>query len=254
MRPPRLPALVICLFTGLWTSGLWTLAGAAPAAEPGSAADRLVARSVAFHDPDGLWGNAVLHLHIEESRPDGSVRETELRLDPGRGRFGWRRQQDGREAEGSLGPDGCHLALDGSPEFSPEEGEPFRLSCEGLELWRDYYGYLWGLPMKLRDPGVEIDPEVTEVDFAGRPALEIRVAYREPVGSDVWYFYFAPETAALVGYRFYHDEEVGDGEVITLEGETRVGRLRLPASRSWRTHQGDRYLGTDTLTEGRVGR
>lgn len=244
--------LLLALSLACWLTGL--RASAATGAGDPSEAAALVARSVAHHDPDGLWGSSVIHLELEETRPDGDVRRTLVRFDPGRGAFGFRRLQDGHEAEGSLDSEGCRLALDGSTEFSPEAGAPFRLSCEGLELWRDYYGYLWGLPMKLEDPGVEIDPGVTEVELAGRRTLQVRVAYHEPIGKDVWYFYFEPESAALVGYRFYHDEEAGDGEYILLEGETSVGSLRLPARRSWYTHQGDRFLGTDRLLEGRVGR
>ncbi|MEO1368819.1 MAG: hypothetical protein AAFX50_16715, partial [Acidobacteriota bacterium] len=54
-------------------------------------------------------------------------------------------------------------------------------------------------------------------------------------------------TAALVGYRFYHDASKNDGEYIVLEGEHAAHGMRLPEGRAWFTHQGDRHLGTDRL-------
>jgi len=111
---------------------------------------------------------------------------------------------------------------------------------------RDYYVYLWGLPMKLRDPGTQLGG-VKSTTFTDQDAYSLRVTYAPEVGKDVWYFYFDRETAALVGYRFYHDEAKNDGEVIVLEGEYEGHGMRLPESRAWTTHQDDRYLGTDTL-------
>ena len=81
-----------------------------------------------------------------------------------------------------------------------------------------------------------------------RPVLSLRVTYDPEVGVDTWYLYFDPDTSALVGYRFYHDESANDGEYIVLEGEVSSGTLRLPKARTWYTHGDDRLLGTDTLT------
>lgn len=60
------------------------------------------------------------------------------------------------------------------------------------------------------------------------------------------YFYLDP-TAALVGYRFFHDEAANDGEYIVPEGEVEGAGLRLSKSRAWSVERDDRYLGTDTL-------
>ena len=108
-------------------------------------------------------------------------------------------ERDGRKIEGDLGPEGCVWRLDGSSEFTEEEQEKFGLTCPRLERTRNYYVYLWGMPMKLRDPGTLIGNEAKAVDFEGRPAQEVRVTYSEEVGSDVWYFYFDPEDQALIG-------------------------------------------------------
>lgn len=103
--------------------------------------------------------------------------------------------------------------------------------------------------LKLRDPGTRLDPVPERTVFADRDVWALRVTYDEPVGSDTWYVYLDPETAALVGYRFYHDEAVGDGEWIVVDGEAEDEGLRLPRVRRWYTNADDTYLATDTLEE-----
>lgn len=210
--------------------------------------DALLARSIHHHDPDGRWGHVALTLSLDETRPNGPDRRTDVVIDPARELFEWRRQRGDDLLEGQLSPAGCALALNGSREISDEARERLRLDCDRLRLYRNYYTYLWGLPMKLRDPGTRLDPQVVETEFNGRPVLGIRVTYDPEVGSDIWHFYFDPDSAALVGYRFYHDEQANDGEYIVLEGEMSGAGFRLPASRTWYTHGDDRLLGTDTLS------
>ncbi len=38
---------------------------------------------------------------------------------------------------------------------------------ERARMYRDYLSYLWGLPMKLRDPGTRVDPVTKRVTFEG---------------------------------------------------------------------------------------
>jgi len=236
-----LPIATALALTLLFTSG-----GVVFAADPptGSA---LLERSIRYHDAEGIWGRLPLELHLEESRPDGGLRKTVIAIDPNRELFSWASERDGRAVAGRLLGADCETTLDGSREFSAEDAETYRLSCERIAWMRDYYTYLWGLPMKLRDPGTRLDDGVTETDFMKRKALALRVTYDEGVGGDTWYFYFDSESAALLGYRFYHDESVNDGEYITTESVFAFGSMRLPNHRAWYTNDGAEYLGTDNL-------
>jgi len=170
-----------------------------------------------------------------------------LLIDNSTGRFGIAAERDGARIGGKLRDRGCELRLNGSSHFGDEEREKYRLTCERLEWLRNYYVYLWGLPMKLLDAGTVLDPNVLSTTYQDRPVEALRVTYDPEVGSDVWYFYLDPETHALAGYRFFHDEAKGDGEYITFDGTIEAGGLRLPQARAWYTNAEDRYLGTDTL-------
>jgi hypothetical protein len=215
-------------------------------AQPPSA-EELLAKAITYHDPDDLWGQGVWRLTLGETRPDGTVRRTVLIVDNSTGRFDYSTQDGGDRIEGSLTDDGCSFRLNGSITFSQEEREQHRLTCERLERMRNYYTYLWGLPMKLRDPGTRLDAAVGSDTFGGSTVTVLRVGYEEPVGKDTWYIYLNPSSYALVGYRFFHDESANDGEYILLDQEVETEGLRIPRVRAWYTNADKRYLGTDTL-------
>ena len=216
-----------------------------PAGAEQPAPGELLDRAIKYHDPENFFLSRPHRLSFLETRPDGPDRRTEALIDVTGGRFEIARRGE-VEIAGVIGDGSCAMTLDGRSDVSDEEREKHRLSCERLKLLRDYYTYLWGLPMKLRDPGTRLG-EVTKTTFATRDVYGLRVTYDAEVGGDTWIFYFDRASFALNGYRFYHDESKNDGEYIVLEGEHDAEGLRLPKRRAWYTHQGDRHLGTDTL-------
>lgn len=244
------PTLVLCMFAVACSEPRESEAPATPASPPSSEAEALLERAIAYHDPGDEWSTFAGMLDFQELRPDGTARDVEVQLDVPTGGFTHRAAVDGVEVVKQIDGDGCSATVEGQP---PEESaiEAYRLACEQIERNRNYYLYLWGLPMKLRDPGTLIDPLVEPDQFLGEAVRRIRVTYDADVGSDIWYFYFQPDTAKLVGYRFYHDETVGDGEYISLEDEVTIGEMRVPARRRWYINADDRFLGEDVLVGGR---
>lgn len=242
-----------------------SLAPVAEAADPPSAsgsspsARALLERSIAYHDPEGLWGEAVVQVVVrgelsEElaARRGYSTTVRRAVIDPPSGRFALSYERDGALVEISVRGDEASVTVDGRSDLAPEELERYGAAPPRPLVLRDYMTYLYGLPMKLRDPGTNLDPEPERTTFRGRDVWSLRVTYDEEVGSDTWYFYLDPETAALVGYRFYHDEAAEDGEFIVLEDEIRAGGLRLPKVRHWYINRDGTYLATDTVQELRV--
>ena len=227
--------------------GKGTSSGGPPSAE------ELIAGSIAHHDPEGHFLSRGHRLEFRETRTGGRPdRKTVIEIDVPANFFRLARL-DESEIHGVIDgePDestACGMTLDGQPaaEVDAETRESKRLDCAGLVRMRDYYTYLWGLPMKLRDPGSRWD-EVTAAELNGRPVWRLKVTYDPEVGTDVWYFDFDPRSHALVGYRFYRDATEAKGEIISLQGVYEGHGLRLPKERAWVEVPGNRYLGTDIL-------
>ncbi|MFY0628303.1 MAG: hypothetical protein JXR07_18550 [Reichenbachiella sp.] len=214
--------------------------------EPESAMDFLE-RSIAYHDPNGYWQDAEMKLiftEIDATRLD-LVRE--VSISNLKSTFHYHQKDEEKELNYSLEKDSCRLLLNGSPEFSDEDRKDYRLTCERAELLKNYYTYLYGLPMKLKDPGTIVHPEVVEEEFEGEVYNSIRVTYEEGVGGDTWYFYLDKDTYALRGYRFQHSLEEHDGEYITLDSLVEYKGLRIPKTRSWYVNKTGAYLATDEL-------
>lgn len=187
-------------------------------------------------------------LGLSETRPNGKDRQTRVICNVQREIFKAISRIDENVVEFFVDGHKPSVMLNGSTVISEKQAKEFRATPERALMLRNYYTYLYGLPMKLRDPGTRLPSETVVTTFQGQDVYALRVTYDENVGADTWYFYFHPRTFALVGYRFYHDESKGDGEYIILEGEYRSGTVRLPKVRKWYTSTEDRHLGTDTVT------
>lgn len=218
----------------------------APPAQDPSAAE-LLDRSIAHHDPEGRWATGIFRLQIASTRPLAGPTFTTIVVDNAAGRFSMERERRGRRIETTVSGDECWTKLDGSSEYSAEDEQRFSLACDAMKRQRNYHLFLYGLPMKLRDAGVRLEPAAQRVQFEGREVWQLRVTYDPEVGTDTWYFFLDLQSAALVGYRFNHDEAANDGETIVLDREIEGGGLRLPKARAWTRNADGELLGTDVL-------
>lgn len=234
--------------TILGSLGLLACAGEPDPSLPPTTGPELLDAAIAYHDPADRWPGFRHTLVIDQSRPDGSERRATIHLDASSSDYTYEEAtDDGHLVKGTDGEE-CFATVGGEPP-TPEQAESLRLDCSGIRRMRDYYLYLWGLPMKLRDPGTNIDAAIQDAEFDGQTARALRVTYDPAVGSDTWYFYFDPGTYRMIGYRFYHEEAAGDGEYILLDGERDVLGMKIPVERRWFTNADDRYLGTDVLVD-----
>ncbi len=210
--------------------------------------EQLLAKSIQYHDPGGKWDQFKGTLHFDQINPTRVSQSTRtVSIDRSLDLFRFEQELNGTHITREFNNGQCINMINGSASFSEEDEKNHRLTCERAEMYRDYYTYLYGLPMKLRDPGTFIDPVVQEDSFRGKPCYSIRVKYDPEVGKDTWDFFFDRNSFALIGYRFYHDVSANDGEYITLHGEEVIGGIRIPKNRYWYMNKDDRYLGADIL-------
>lgn len=216
-------------------------------------ANKLIQLSQKYHDPDNKLMNSYCELELNEPRKENENRPTYLTFDPANNYFKMCRLAGEERVIMSLDASGEINFLDKNgkimQEVNREDEEKLR---DRVPMMKNYFSYLWFMPMKLNDPGTIIDPQVKQKDFFGKSSLEIKVTYAPEVGEDIWYFYFDPSSYAMVGYRFYHDEAANDGEYILIDGEVEFDNVKIPKTRKWYTHKEDKYLGTDILVSGKL--
>lgn len=210
-------------------------------------AKELLKKSEAYHDSKGNMMKSRLTLVLNEPRPGGADRISRVTFDPKKDFFAVDRKDGEDKIYMEVVKGEVKLMVNDSEEIDEAYKQEKRLSKDRVLIMKNYYHYLWFMPMKLNDAGSIIDDKVERVDYFGDELLQIRVSYDPAIGNDVWYFYFHPETYALSGYRFYHDESKNDGEYILFEGEVEAKGYRIPAVRKWYMHVDGKYLGKDIL-------
>ena len=209
--------------------------------------NELLEKAIAFHDPEDNWSTFKGKMLIEMENPKSSMRSTLVELKLPTNYFKTTVTKDNYVIESELYNDECTLKLNGSTSIFPKIKDSLNISCDRAKMMKNYYTYLYGLPMKLKDPGTIIDNKVIKKTFKEKEYLVLKATYDEEVGNDTWYFYFDPKTYAMEVYQFFHDESKNDGEYILLSGLITVNGIKIPKVRKWYYNKDDVFLATDDL-------
>lgn len=211
-----------------------------------SASD-LLDKAIAFHDPHSNWKAFNDSFKVVMETPNKPKRVSTITINLPKQLFHVVAKRRGVTTDLMVKQDSCSIRLNGKSDFSEEQAKIHRLSCQRAKMYRDYYTYLYGLPMKLKDPGSILDPKVYRKTFKGKEYLALKVTYDPEVGKDIWYFYFDPDTYAMEVYQFFHDETKNDGEYILLTETKEISGIKMPKNRAWYYNKDNTYLGTDKL-------
>lgn len=208
---------------------------------------QLLEKAIQYHDPSGNWGTFNGTLNITMETPKNADRVSIIKINLPQEYFYLKATREEKTTEYTVEKENCSIKYNGKANLSDEILKENNLSCERADLYKNYYTYLYGLPMKLKDKGTIIDPKVTKKTFKGKEYLVLKVTYTEKVGKDTWYFYFDPKTYAMEVYQFFKDESKNDGEYILLTEETVINNIKIPKKRAWYYNKDNGYLGTDIL-------
>ncbi|WP_291965422.1 DUF6503 family protein, partial [Maribacter sp.] len=208
---------------------------------------QLLERAIAYHDPENNWSSFKGKMLIEMESPKNSPRNTVIEMKLPKNYFKTTVKKNNYTIESELDNGKCTLKLNGSTSIFPKIKDSLNISCDRAKMMKNYYTYLYGLPMKLKDKGTIIDNNVIKKTFKGKEYLVLKATYEKEVGNDTWYFYFDPKTYAMEVYQFFHDESKNDGEYILLSEMITVNGIKIPKVRAWYYNKGDVYLATDNL-------
>jgi len=213
----------------------------------------LLNKTISYHDPSGNWSTFNGTLNVVMEIPEKANRTTEIKINLPEEYFYSKASRDNNTTEFILEKTNCKILYNGNADFSEETAKENHLSCDRATMYKNYYTYLYGLPMKLKDPGANIDEKVEIKKFKGKEYLVLKVSYDEEVGKDIWYFYFNPSSYKMEIYQFYHSKkdntkiDLESGEYILLSEEKTINGIKFPKNRVWITNKDDELLGTDIL-------
>lgn len=212
---------------------------------------QLLDKAIAYHNPSGNWKTFNGTFNVTMETPNKAPRFSEIKINLPEEFFQMKAINDTIVTEYSLKKQACTIKLNGKEDLSEAILKENNLSCERASLYKNYYTYLYGLPMKLKDPGTLISKKVTRKTFKEKDYFVLEATYDETVGSDVWYFYFDTETFAMEVYQFFKGDPLGKGkdtgEYILLTETVSINNIIMPKKRAWYYNKDDKYLGTDIL-------
>lgn len=205
---------------------------------------QLLEKALAYHDPNGNWSNFEGSMNVTMETPTSSPRKSKITWNMPQEYFSVTAKRDTVQTTYTIDKTKCQTSITDS---IPGKRTP----CETAQLYKNYYTYLYGLPMKLKDPGTHISEVVEKRNFKGTDYYVLKATYDEAVGSDVWYFYFNTTNFAMEVYQFFKGDPAGEGkntgEYILLTEEVSINGIKFPRDRAWYYNKDDKYLGTDLL-------
>ncbi|MCB4806875.1 DUF6503 family protein [Tamlana sp. 62-3] len=207
----------------------------------------LLDKAIAYHDPEGNWETFSDSLKITMQIPEKEIIDNCINIDLPNTFFSVKTKVGDDIAEYIINKDSVTIVFNGDKNPSEAILKANKLSKDRALLYKNYYTYLYGLPMKLKDEGTIIHEKVESKTFKGKSYLVLKATYDKSVGKDTWYFYFNKSTYAMEVYQFFHDESKNDGEYILLFDEKVISNIKMPKIRVWYMNKDDKHLGTDIL-------
>ncbi len=206
----------------------------------------LLDKAIEYHDPNGNWTTFNGTLNVTMTIPNKPNRNSEIKIDLPKEYFYVKATRGENTTEYTVNRESCEIAFNGVKNPSEAILKEHKLSCDRANLYKNYYTYLYGLPMKLKDQGTKIHEKVEKKKFKGKEYLVLKVTYDESAGKDTWFFYFNPKTYAMEVYQFFKETK-DSGEYILLSDLETINEIKFPKTRAWYYNKNDGYLGTDTL-------
>lgn len=209
--------------------------------------EQLLNKAIQFHDPNGNWATFQGEFLVTMETPKRAPRKSNININLPKEYFSVTAKRDTIITNYTVSKNEFTVSFNGDENPSEDIRKKYSLNKERANLYKNYYTYLYGLPMKLKDEGTIIHQKVERKQFKGKEYLVLKATYKQEVGKDTWYFYFDPETYAMEVYQFFKDTK-DSGEYILLSGLETINGVRMPKTRAWYYNKDDKYLGTDILS------
>ncbi len=209
--------------------------------------NQLLEKAIQYHDPNNNWATFKGSFKVVMETPKSPKRISEISIDLQEQFFSLKTKRGTNNTTYKIDKNEVIISFNGETDLSSTTLEKNNLSKDRAKMYQNYYTYLYGLPMKLKDTGTIIHQKVARKKFKGKEYLVLKATYTKAVGKDTWYFYFNPKTFAMEVYQFFKETE-NSGEYILLSGIETINDIKIPKNRAWYYNKDNKYLGTDILS------
>lgn len=183
--------------------------------EPKSAKE-IIDKSIAFHDQHHQWKdlNAEFKFDSRFTIATFPIETLEISINIPTNEFQYVNSK--RNINVKYSNDTC---------FSPScDG-----TCKAYSWTKGFYPYIWGLPMKLTDPGYSPEKEWQESNFNNSKCYAVDMHYE----NENFTFYFDQVSYQLKGFKFIKNEDSSHGEIVKLNNLYTFEGIQFPAHRTW---------------------
>lgn len=192
--------------------------------------DDIVKNSIHFHDPEGNWSSFKGKFYFESifSFNDSIPEKLEVSIDVKENGFQYHNLD--RQVNISFPDDSCivHSKLG---------------NCDGYRWTKNFYTYVWGLPMKLHDPNTSISPQYQLDTIKTKPCYVINVFYT----AENFKFYIDQKSFQLRAFSFFKNDNSNHGEFIELEHIKEHHEIKFPKKKVWRDLISRELIGTNEV-------
>ncbi|BAO56495.1 DUF6503 family protein [Nonlabens marinus] len=212
-------------------------------------AKEIIEKSIDFHDPDNNWPTFDATFTIKMEMPEKADRISKIQINLPEEIFALTSTTVSESTSYYVNKYSVSMAKGGKIIEDVSDKDRDRAMT-----MKDYYTYLYGLPMKLNDTGTIVHDHVAKVWFWNINAYKVKVTYTQEVGSDVWYFYFDTDSFALEAYQFFKTDQNGEilqdsGEYILMNDLKVIEGIKIPAERNWYYNKNTLFLAKDLIVD-----
>lgn len=205
----------------------------------------ILQQSIHQHDPNGVWLHTEFDMVVEEPRKQVPTRASLVKLNVANGAFEMQRARDGRTTTHLVDETGkAATLLDGQVETDTALIKKYFMQPERNANYRNYYRFMYGLPMVLDQPGINMG-KVGSSEFEGQTVIHIDFTMEQPMIAKTWRVFFDKNDYHVLGIQTMDNAE--EGEYLVFNGSAEIEGLKLPRFRHWYDSQTNEYLGSDLL-------
>ena len=118
----------------------------------------LLEKAISYHDPYSNWELFNADFVVNMESPNRPKRKSKIKINLPSSIFRIEVHQNENILISKLEGGKCYLEFNGKSDLTNEIKVKYNLDCKRAIYFRDYYTYLFGLPMKQMDQLLHLDP------------------------------------------------------------------------------------------------